>query len=59
MILHGTICYSSLLILLVCLAPRRITNRESARRMRLKRQEEWGVIKRQVLAFFLPSQSRR
>ena len=30
-------------------APRRITNRESARRMRLKRQEEWGVIKRQVL----------
>ena len=27
---------------------RRITNRESARRMRLKRQEEWAAIKRQV-----------
>ena len=30
------------------LACRRITNRESARRMRLKRQEEWAAIKRQV-----------
>ena len=29
-------------------ACRRITNRESARRMRLKRQEEWAAIKRQV-----------
>ncbi|CAL8468963.1 g8504 [Coccomyxa elongata] len=29
---------------------RRITNRESARRMRLKRQEEWGIIKRQARA---------
>ncbi|CAK0782130.1 hypothetical protein CVIRNUC_005576 [Coccomyxa viridis] len=27
---------------------RRITNRESARRMRLKRQEEWAAIKRQA-----------
>lgn len=30
------------------MACRRITNRESARRMRLKRQEEWAAIKRQV-----------
>ena len=35
------------------LACRRITNRESARRMRLKRQEEWAAIKRQVRCYSL------
>ncbi|KAK9821570.1 hypothetical protein WJX81_004359 [Elliptochloris bilobata] len=36
---------------------RRITNRESARRMRLKRQEEWGVIKQQMRSMREQNQS--